>query len=203
MQSIDLAQTKILERKYCRQSLGRHIYAAILASIIAIWTTFYVSSSRVPINQATSELRMQTSLVRADCQELRNQIGRNDNVVGRSVWQDKLARGTQHRVALLRAVLCSVPADTWIDSVGDFDKSSTIRISGISPSYQSLSAFTSALRQFPIIHDVQLGNTNTVLRNSGQAVGFSVIIRIATDNPEAVANSVARPAGVPKLGELP
>ena len=203
MQSINLAQTTILERNYCIRSLGHRISMAILISILASAITYYASSYRASIMQSTSLLNVQIFRVRADCQKLRNQIGMNSNVVGRSVWQDKLAKGTEQRVALLRAVLCSVPSDTWIDSVGDFDKSSTIRISGISPSFVSLSEFTRTLRQFPIIHDVQLGNTNVIPRESGQAVGFSVILRTDADNTEVETSRVANTKRVPVVGESP
>jgi Tfp pilus assembly protein PilN len=205
MQPLNLAKTKILERKYCRRCLNGRVRSAIVSLILAGAVTSWAASYRAPINAAKAEIALQMKDVQADCQVLRNQIGRDENIVGRSTWQNELARGTEHRAEILKAVLCSVPSDTWINSVGDFDKSATININGISPSFGSLYKFTCALRQFSLIQDVQLGSTSIISRESGKSIGFSV--KLQTDAKSAARTETGQSTKiiiqVPKIGVSP
>lgn len=203
MQPINLAKTKILERRYCRRCFKQQVFSALVVVTLVAGISVWAAEYRERINSNTSTVTAEVKHIQADCQGLRNQIGRDKTIVSRSDWQDQLALGTEQRAEVIKAVLCSVPSDTWIDSVGDFDKSTEVSISGISPSFGSLCEFTCGLRRFSIIRDVQLGSTSIVTHEAGQRINFAVQLQTNSKSADADSNRSKKTAQVPGVGVTP
>ena len=199
MQSLNLAQAKILERSYCRQHINRRVKGIGALGVVMALALAGSFALRCVISNRAEQVGSELVFAQARCKQARSRVATTETEKRQAAWIGQLSRKSEQQLNILGSILQCVPEGVWLSRVQSSDRSPVISVEGSALSFRSLMSFTDRLRRCPGFTDVRLRNTTVNEGNGVETVEFSVQMQIPTPGTSAPASGSPPPAAVPKV----
>ena len=201
MEPFNLAEAKILERKYCERNLNKRVRGVLALAAVAVLIAGGTPVLRNGIRTRTMRIRAQLSVLQKSCRSSTEEIEAAELVSRNYEWTERLVGGTRRLVSVIDCIAQCAPSDVWLSRVEVSDKTHKVSAEGSAASYESLSSFTSTLRRGSGFSDVRLSSTGTSGVGATQVVEFSVQLQPAFEDSRTNQAGSPNASRVPSIGE--
>lgn len=178
MKPFNLAESKIVERSYCRDHMNRRLRVIVLLAIMMVSVAAVSYGCRMSVASRAVHLKSQLAEVQGRCVEVKRSISVVKAKSNQRAWQRQLADGSKRWLDTLDAVLRRVPSDVWLNRVASSSQNSVLSLEGRASSFESLSSFTGRLRRSPEFSEVRLSSTRVSEVNGAAMVDFDIQVKI-------------------------
>ncbi len=201
MQPFNLAETRMLERRYCRQYVRKRLQVIGIVAVLTVLVASGSSIARGVIEQKSRQVKTELSGLQMMSARSRRDIQEADMGSLRHSWQQELVGGTRRWMNTLNIIFACTTSDIWLQKMETLEKDSKIIVGGMATSYAALSSFTGHLRSYPEFSEVRIAGVKSSGNQADQSLAFSVEIKLpaAGGGPSLPAQAGTAPAGVPKV----
>jgi len=198
MRPFNLAQTKILERSYCRQHFEIRLRGITLLVALMVVAAVGSGSFRAAIRSKASCVRSEVAVAEARRGETRRELANTEMLSLQYRWQNELAQRSKRWIKALDSILQRAPKDVWLNRIQSAGQGGGVSVEGAAGSYESLSAFAGRLRGCPMFSDVRLCSTKMAAAGSGGAIEFTVQLHLRSAS--SAPSIGAQTSDVPNIG---
>jgi Tfp pilus assembly protein PilN len=199
MEPFNFAQTKLYERKFCRQRINRHMRGILVLALLTAFAASGATAVQAKVRAKASGIQSELAMVRAQCDHARKEISAAEKARRQLKWQESLTEATGVWIGILDSISKCAPDKMWLNRVQNSEKQSVVTIEGMTDSYESLSLFLSRLRTVPAISDARLRDVRVADAGGRKTVGFYAEAQIALPDKPAESQAAAQGARVPDI----
>lgn len=197
MRPFNLAESRIVERSYCRKYLNRHLRAIALFVVVTLCVAAASQACRNTIRHRATHVQSELAEVQSRCVAIKRSTSAVDYRLGQRDWQKQLSNGSKKCLGMLDVIIDCVPQNVWLSRIANSPKDVGLTLDGQAGSFESMTQFISRLRSKAGFKDVRL--TSTKISGSGDSsyVDFSLELQLKSNISQAAASN----GKVPNTGE--
>ncbi len=192
MKPLNLAEARILERSYCKEQINKRLRIMGLWVVLMLLAAAISSAGKLTVTGKATHLKSNLADAEARVTSVKKNLDALKVISSQRDWQKHLADGSKQWLDFLNVILSRVPSDVWLSRVDTARQGGSIGVEGAASSFESVSAFTSALRGSRKFADVLLSSTKVSTLGKMNVVDFTVEIKL--NNSGAAPVSSAAPS---------
>jgi Tfp pilus assembly protein PilN len=197
MKAFNLAETRIVERSFCKEQMNRHLRIIAVLAVITFFVGAVSQACRQSIRNRATHVKSELAKVQEKCVAIKREGAHVDISLGQRGWQKQLARDSKRQLGMLESVVHCVPGDVWLRKVVSSDKTGGLSIDGEASTFEALNGYITRLRNEAGFKDVRLTGTTI----SGQNNKFFVEFSLELQSKLSLAQKPADSNKVPNLAE--
>ncbi|MEN6355966.1 MAG: PilN domain-containing protein [Armatimonadota bacterium] len=197
MRPFNLAESRIVERGYCRTHLNRHLQAIAVFVGITLCIAAASQACRQTIRNRATHVKSELAAVQSKCVAIKRSTAAVDFRLGQRDWQKQLAGGSEKCLGMLDTIIDCVPKDVWLSRIENSQKDVELTLDGQAGSFESMTEFITRLRDSAGFKDVRLTSTKISGTGASPYVDFSLELKLKTNISQAATSA----GKVPSVGE--
>ena len=193
MKPFNLAESKIAERRYCKNYVNRRLRLIALLVIITVVVATVCYGCRISVQSKATKLKLELADVQSRCMRIKEDIAEVKAKSSKRKWQSQLVQGSTRWLGVIDSIFGRVPSDIWLNRIENNEQNSNILIEGQAQSFSSLSTFMDALRSSPKFLEIRLNNTRTMDKEGIACVDFSLQLKLKDGGSSTNPNPTQAP----------
>lgn len=202
MKPFNLAESKLVERSYCKKQIADYSRMIVAIACFATLVAIITCSCGQGIRGEASRVERELTGVKERCARSRARMDSAKSVQCESQWRSQLSGKSGGHLADLNAAIQCVPGSVWLDKVESAQGDVAVAVAGKTTSLEELLVYTGRLRQYKRFAEVRITDTQFGKAGTDDFLGFSLILQLR--QAEGVDTASAAPGqasgGVPVLG---
>ncbi len=174
MRAFNLAETRIVERSFCKEQMNRHLRIIAVLVVIMLCVGAASQACKESIRNRATYVKSELAKVQEKCVVIKREGAHVDISLGEKGWQKQLARESKRQLSMLDSVVGCVPGDVWLAKVVNSDKTGGLKIDGRASTFESLNTYITRLRGDSAFKAVRLTGTTISGQNNRFFVDFSL-----------------------------
>ncbi|MCE5199388.1 MAG: PilN domain-containing protein [Armatimonadota bacterium] len=193
MKPFNLAEVRIAERRYCRQSVDLHLRVIVMLILVTLLLGVVSYACKDYVRNRATAVKTQLAVVQGKTVTIKRDVAQVNIRLAQRGWQKQLSAGSGRWMNIMDSVFSHVPDDVWLSKVESSVKDQSVTVDGHAGSFGDVSTFIDGLKAGSTFKEVRLTGSRVTNSHEKMLIEFSLDLKLTSDTTKTAGSTATVP----------